>query len=120
MKRKQEILYIFHKQYEEYISLKEYSKFLRNKVLNKKILKVIDRDNLQTGSNIARIIFCDREIEGLNLKFKTLRVYTRANLNQMVKDNVLYISKRIWCGLDRENNKCLRKKLSYCGNALKK
>lgn len=56
------ICYTFTEQYDEYITYKEYSRAKKNKILRNNIINVIEKDNRQTGSNIARIISIDGEI----------------------------------------------------------
>ena len=99
------ICYIFTEQYSEFIPYKDYSKVRRNKMFKNKIQEVINQDNRQTGSNIARIISIDGEIQALNLALSTLTNYTRTNLKEMI-DNGDYIKEDYrWCYLDHCRNK---------------
>lgn len=97
--------YIFNQQFDDYIPYKEYSNAKRSKLLQKKIKQTISNDARQTGSNIARIIKVDNEIQALDLQLSTLTNYTRAQLKELV-DNGYYIRDDYkWCYLDKEVNK---------------
>lgn len=84
------ISYIFSQQFNDYIPYKEYSNAKRSKLLQKKIKQTISNDARQTGSNIARIIKVDNEIQALDLQLSTLTNYTRVQLKELV-NNGYYI-----------------------------
>lgn len=97
--------YIFNQQLDDYIPYKEYSNAKRSKLLQKKIKQTISNDTRQTGSNIARIIKVDNEIQALDLQLSTLTNYTRVQLKELV-DNGYYIRDDYrWCYLDKRVNK---------------
>lgn len=97
--------YIFNQQFDDYIPYKEYSNAKRSKLLQKKIKQTISNDARQTGSNIARIIKVDNEIQALDLQLSTLTNYTRVQLKQLV-DNGYYVRDDYrWCYLDKKVNK---------------
>ena len=99
------ISYIFSQQFNDYILYKEYSNAKRSKLLQKKIKQTISNDARQTGSNIARIIKVDNEIQALDLQLSTLTNYTRVQLKELV-DNGYYIRDDYrWCYLDKRVNK---------------
>ena len=97
--------YIFKEQYDEYIPYREYSNAKRSKLLQTKIKETIQEDNRQTGSNIARIIIVDNEIEALNLQLSTLTNYTRIELRELVDKGYYLRTDYEWCYLDKEENK---------------
>lgn len=97
--------YIFNQQLDDYIPYKEYSNAKRSKLLQKKIKQTISNDTRQTGSNIARIIKVDNEIQALDLQLSTLTNYTRVQLKELV-DNGYYVRDDYrWCYLDKRVNK---------------
>lgn len=97
--------YIFNQQFDDYIPYKEYSNAKRSKLLQKKIKQTISNDARQTGSNIARIIKVDNEIQALDLQLSTLTNYTRVQLKELV-DNGYYVRDDYrWCYLDKKVNK---------------
>lgn len=97
--------YIFNQQLDNYIPYKEYSNAKRSKLLQKKIKQTISNDTRQTGSNIARIIKVDNEIQALDLQLSTLTNYTRVQLKELV-DNGYYVRDDYrWCYLDKRVNK---------------
>ena len=55
----------------------------RNNTYRSKIVEVIKADNVQTASNVARIIKDDSEIRELNHKFGTVQEYTRLRMREM-------------------------------------
>ena len=57
----------------------------RNNTYRSKIVEVIKADNVQTASNVARIIKDDSEIRELNHKFGTVQEYTRLRMREMVE-----------------------------------
>lgn len=99
------IYYIFKEQYDDYIPYREYSNAKRSKLLQTKIKETIQEDNRQTGSNIARIIIVDNEIEALNLQLSTLTNYTRIELRELVDKGYYLRTDYEWCYLDKEENK---------------
>lgn len=99
------VYYVFIEQYSDFITYREYSNTKRNNIIKNNIMNVINQDNRQTGSNIARIISINGEIQALNLALSTLTNYTRANLKEMI-DNGDYIKEDYrWCYLDHCRNK---------------
>ena len=99
------IYYTFKEQYDEYIPYREYSNAKRSKLLQTKIKATIEEDNRQTGSNIARIIIVDNEIEALNLQLSTLTNYTRVELKELVDKGYYLRTDYEWCYLDKDANK---------------
>lgn len=102
---KKENLYIFHTQFDDYISYTEYNKKNKNKLMRQKIEEVISEDNRQTGSNIARIIQVDNEIRALDWTLSSLTVYTRENLKELIESGEYVRDDYRWCYLDKKNNK---------------
>lgn len=98
------INYIFTEQKSDYIPYKEYSKVKRKKVFQDKIIAAIHHDNRQTGSNIARIIFIEDEIQALDLELSTVTNYVRANLRELVEEGYYVKSDYQWCFLDKISN----------------
>ena len=82
----------------------------RNNTYRSKIVEVIKADNVQTASNVARIIKDDSEIQELNHKFGTVQEYTRLRMREMFgkyqNDGGTdgRILEKIWCRLDLEHN----------------
>lgn len=121
------IYYIFHEQYGDFIPYKEYSNLKRKKLFQDKIKATIDIDNRQTGSNIARIISVDGEIQALDLKLSTLTCYTRINLKELVEQGYYVKTDYRWCYLNPnkdayvlmsdEEVKTLRKMFNFKENA---
>lgn len=98
------IYYIFHEQYGDFIPYKEYSNLKRKKLFQDKIKETIEIDNRQTGSNIARIISVEGEIQALDLKLSTLTCYTRVNLKELVEQGYYIKTDYRWCYLDPNKN----------------
>lgn len=98
------ISYLFKEQYEDFIPYIEYSNAKRSKLLQKKIKETIKQDSRQTGSNIARIIIVDGEIEALNLQLSTLTNYTRVQLRKLVESGYYFRTDYQWCYLDKDKN----------------
>lgn len=63
-------------------------------------MKTIEEDPRQTGSNIARIIIVNEEVQALNLKLSTVTIYTRANLKELVDQGIYLKEDYRWCYLD--------------------
>lgn len=97
--------YIFNQQFDDYIPYKEYSNAKRSKLLQKKIKQTISNDARQTGSNIARIIKIDNEIQALDLQLSTLTNYTRVQLKELVESGYYVRDDYRWCYLDKKVNK---------------
>ena len=82
----------------------------RNNTYRSKIVEVIKADNVQTASNVARIIKDDSEIQELNHKFGTVQEYIRLRMREMFgkyqNDGGTdgRILEKIWCRLDLEHN----------------
>lgn len=121
------ICYIFHEQYGDFIPYREYSNLKRKKLFQDKIKATIDTDSRQTGSNIARIISVDGEIQALDLQLSTLTCYTRINLKELVEQGYYVKTDYRWCYLNPskdayvlmndEEVKILRKMFNFKENA---
>ena len=68
IKQGNSINYIFREQFADFIPYREYQKINKNALFKKNIIKTIEKNPRQTGTNIARIIIVDEEIQVLNLK----------------------------------------------------
>lgn len=98
------IYYVFTEQFSEYIPYFEYHYNKKTKLVREKVEKVLATNNRQTGSNIARLIKVDGDIQVLNWELSTLTVYARAELKALV-DAGLYIREDYrWCYLDEKTN----------------
>jgi hypothetical protein len=82
----------------------------RDATYNQEILQVIDRDNVQTAANVARIIGEEEVIKQFNHKPGTVYEYTRIQMRLLFGHEPLgggtagMIMEKIWCRLDREHN----------------
>lgn len=85
----------------ELIPYKEYKKMQKNNAITKNIAQTIEKDNRQTGSNIARIICVNNEIIALNLKLTTLTTYVRSNLKELIAQGYYIKGDYKWCYLDK-------------------
>lgn len=99
------IYYTFLEQYSPYIPYKEFSKNKRNVLFQEKIKATIIQDNRQTGSNIARIICIEDDVQVLDLKLSTITAYTRSNLKELLNQGYYELEDYRWCYLDKEANK---------------
>lgn len=99
------IYYTFLEQYSPYIPYKEFSKNKRNTLFQEKIKATIIQDNRQTGSNIARIIYIEDDVQVLDLKLSTITAYTRSNLKELLNQGYYELEDYRWCYLDKEANK---------------
>lgn len=99
------IYYTFLEQYSPYIPYKEFSKNKRNALFQEKIKATIIQDNRQTGSNIARIICIEDDVQVLDLKLSTITAYTRSNLKELLNQGYYELEDYRWCYLDKEANK---------------
>ena len=99
------IYYTFLEQYSPYIPYKEFSKNKRNTLFQEKLKATIIQDNRQTGSNIARIICIEDDIQVLDLKLSTITAYTRSNLKELLNQGYYELEDYRWCYLDKEANK---------------
>ena len=99
------IYYTFLEQYSPYIPYKEFSKNKRNALFQEKIKATIIQDNRQTGSNIARIICIEDDIQVLDLQLSTITAYTRSNLKELLNQGYYELEDYRWCYLDKEANK---------------
>ena len=99
------IYYTFLEQYSPYIPYKEFSKNKRNTLFQEKIKATIIQDNRQTGSNIARIICIEDDIQVLDLQLSTITAYTRSNLKELLNQGYYELEDYRWCYLDKEANK---------------
>lgn len=97
-------LYIFTEQFGDYIPYREYTAFKKINLLQQKIKETIKKDPRQTGSNIARIIQVENEIQALGLQLSTLTVYTRDQLKELVRRGYYDKLDYRWCYLDKGNN----------------
>lgn len=104
IKQGNSINYIFREQFADFIPYREYQKVNKNALFKKNIMKTIEKDPRQTGSNIARIIIVDEEIQVLNLKLSTVTVYTRAALKDLVNQGVYIKEDYRWCYLNNATN----------------
>ena len=83
---------------------------INDKVYRKKILEVIEKDNVQTAKNVSNIIKSDTEIVNLNHKDSTRYEYTRVRMRTMFgtkageRGTNGLIREKIWCCLDAENH----------------
>lgn len=93
--------YTFTHSYNEENEIIPYREY-KSSSLRKNIIKTIEKDNRQTGSNIARIIFVDNEIQALNLKLSTITTYVRSNLREMVEQGYYCKKDYRWCYLDEK------------------
>lgn len=98
------IEYTFLRQMSDLIPYREFKKMRKNKIIQKHIKKTIEKDNRQTGSNIARIIYTEKGIYGLNLALSTLKVYVREQLKELVHKGYYDKGEYEWCYLDSEKN----------------
>lgn len=94
--------YTFTHSYNEENEIIPYREY-KSSSLRKNIIKTIEKDNRQTGSNIARIIFVDNEIQALNLKLSTITTYVRSNLREMVEQGYYCKKDYRWCYLDEKH-----------------
>ena len=99
------IYYTFLEQYSPYIPYKEFSKNKRNALFQEKIKATIIQDNRQTGSNIARIICIEDDVQVLDLQLSTITAYTRSNLKELLNQGYYELEDYRWCYLDKEANK---------------
>lgn len=97
--------YTFIEQKATYMPYKEYKKLQKNNTLKQHIKDTIYYDNRQTGSNIARIIYVNGEIQALNLELSTLSVYVREQLRELVDKGYYLKEDYRWCVLDKKLNK---------------
>lgn len=77
----------------------------KNEALVSHIKATIHHDNRQTGSNIARIIIVDGEVQALNIKLSTLEIYVRDQLKILLEQGYYIKTDYQWCYLDRQSNK---------------
>lgn len=99
------VYYIFTEEKGTYLSLKEYTKLQKNNTIASHIKSTIHFDPRQTGSNIARIIMVDGEIQALDLQLSTLKVYVREQLKDLVNIGYYVKDDYRWCYLDKLRNK---------------
>lgn len=98
------IYYVFEKELYPYVSYKEYKAMQKSSILQKHIKDTIHYDKRQTGSNIARIIIVDGEIQALNYKLSTLTIYVRDELRNLVESGYYQRGDYRWCYLDKDKN----------------
>lgn len=99
------IYYTFLVEMYKYIPYKEYKALQKNTTLQKHIKDTIYYDNRQTGSNIARIIYVNGEIQALDWELSTLSVYVRDQLRELIKIGYYIKEDYQWCVLDKKCNK---------------
>lgn len=104
VKKGNSISYLFTEQKEDFIPYKEFKRNQKNKTVVSHIHSAIHYDPRQTGSNIARIIIVDNEIQVLGWKLSTLQVYVRAELKQLIADGYYVKTDYRWCYLDKKKN----------------
>ena len=97
--------YTFTEERDKYIPYREYKKFQKNRTITSHIKSTIHFDPRQTGSNIARIIMVDGEIQALDLQLSTLKVYVREQLKELIEKGYYIKDDYKWCYLDRIKNK---------------
>lgn len=99
--------YTFTEQLDDYISYKEFKRNQKDQKIQECIKTVIKKDERQTASNIARIIYADpqapKEVE--NLKLSTLKIYVRTQLKSLVASGYYSKFDYAWCYLDKVNNR---------------
>lgn len=98
------IYYTFFTESYNYVPYKEYKAMQKSQTLQQHIKDTIYYDDRQTGSNIARIIIVNGEIQALNLKLSTLTVYVRDELKELVESGYYVREDYRWCYLDKEKN----------------
>ena len=96
--------YTFTNQKEEFILYRDFYSKARSKVLRAQIQETIEQDPRQTGSNIARIIIVNGEIQALGLALSTLTRYTRVELKKMLEKKYYIKEDYRWCILNRDTN----------------
>ena len=99
------VYYIFTEEKGSYLSLRNYTKLQKNNTITTHIKSTIHFDPRQTGSNIARIIMVDGEIQALDLQLSTLKVYVREQLKGLVENGFYVKEDYKWCYLDKLRNK---------------
>lgn len=99
------VYYIFKEQLFNYIPFKEYRRLQKSELLQKHIEETIAKNNRQTGSNIARIIRVNGEIQALNYKLSTLTVYVRDELRTLAEQKHYELVDYAWCYLNKAENK---------------
>lgn len=99
------IYYVFTEEKGAYLPLREYTKLQKNNTIASHIKSTIHFDPRQTGSNIARIIMVDGEIQALDLQLSTLKVYVREQLKELVNIGYYVKDDYKWCYLDKLRNK---------------
>lgn len=97
--------YTFKEKLYPYVSYREYKKIQKNNTIISSIKQTIKKDNRQTGSNIARVIIVDNQIQALDLELSTLTVYVREQLRELIKQKYYFLGDYRWCYLDRSKNK---------------
>lgn len=98
------VYYIFEKEMYPYVPYREYKAMQKNTVIQKSTKRAIEQNNRQTGSNVARIIVVDEEIQVLGLKLSTLTVYVRDELKTLVDEGYYVRDDYRWCYLDKAKN----------------
>ena len=102
---KRQVYYTFQYKIADYVPYRKYKSMCRNTNIQKGIKDIIQRDNRQTGSNIARLLLIDGKFYGLdNFKESTLTVYTRAELKKLVDTKYYAKTDYAWCYLDKARN----------------
>lgn len=98
------VYYTFEKEMYPYVPYREYKAMQKSSVIQKSTKRVIEQNNRQTGSNVARIIVVDEEIQVLGLKLSTLTVYVRDELKALVDKGYYIRDDYRWCYLNKAKN----------------
>lgn len=111
-RRKKEYLIIKKiKEYQKYDKPKNEKTILRDKIFEQNIVKIVEEDNIQTSSNVNRIMrkkvqfISDNYTEGTSYEYTRIRMIEFFGKNKGQAGTKGIISEKIWCKLDKENNK---------------
>lgn len=96
--------YTFIEQFEEFVPYRKFYSQTRTKTIQAHIKKTIKEDPRQTGTNIARIIIVDGEIQALDLAQSTLTRYTQVELKKLVEQKYYIKEDYKWCILNSKIN----------------
>lgn len=99
------IYYEFVEKIADFVPYVEYQRNKKSAIIKAKVEKVIQQDGRQTGSNVARIICVDDDIQAFNWELSTLTVYTREELKALVDSGEYIRDDYRWCYLDKATNK---------------
>lgn len=98
------VYYTFEKEMYPFVPYREYKAMQKSSIIQKSTKRAIEQNNRQTGSNVARIIVVDEEIQVLGLKLSTLTVYVRDELKALVDEGYYVRDDYRWCYLDKAKN----------------